>query len=215
MELKGRRIIALGDSITEGVGTSAPDRAYPAVLARLTGAEVLNYGVGGTRYAPVSDEINPAWAEDFIRRVDRLPEWADLILVFGGTNDFGHGGLPLGTFADRTPDTFYGACHTLYTRLIRKYPASRIVILTPLHRLSENDTVNERGQVRAPLASYVRAEGEVAAHYALPVIDLYREGGMQPAVEEWRVRYMPDGLHPNDAGAERLAAFIAARLASF
>ena len=35
--------------------------------------------------------------------------------------------------ADRTKATFYGGLHELYTSLIDKYPAARIVVLTPLH----------------------------------------------------------------------------------
>ncbi len=34
---------------------------------------------------------------------------ADIIIVFGGTNDFGNGDAPFGEMSDRTPYTFYGA----------------------------------------------------------------------------------------------------------
>lgn len=33
---------------------------------------------------------------------------ADIIIVFGGTNDFGNGDAPFGEMSDRTPYTFYG-----------------------------------------------------------------------------------------------------------
>lgn len=39
-------VLALGDSLTSGVGASA-DTAYPAVLQRLTGWKVVNAGVSG------------------------------------------------------------------------------------------------------------------------------------------------------------------------
>ncbi|MFN3440156.1 MAG: GDSL-type esterase/lipase family protein [Acidovorax sp.] len=39
-------VLALGDSLTSGVGASA-DTAYPAVLARLTGWKVVNGGISG------------------------------------------------------------------------------------------------------------------------------------------------------------------------
>lgn len=42
----GARVLALGDSLTFGTGTT-PDNAYPAVLAGLTGWEVINGGVPG------------------------------------------------------------------------------------------------------------------------------------------------------------------------
>ena len=60
----------------------------------------------------------------------------------------------------------------------------------------------------------MEAERRVAAYYSLPVLDLYRVSGLQPAVPALRERYMPDGLHPNDAGhariADRLIGFLAA-----
>lgn len=62
---------------------------------------------------------------------------ADVIVVFGGTNDFGHGDAPLGTMSDRTPYTFYGACHVLIRKLLERYPEAELVFMTPLHRYVE------------------------------------------------------------------------------
>lgn len=52
---------------------------------------------------------------------------------------------------------------------------------------------------------------ETARYYSLPVLDLYAVSGIQPEVNIIREMYMPDGLHPNDAGAE----IIAKRLMGF
>jgi acyl-CoA hydrolase len=43
---RGATVLALGDSLTAGNGTT-PDNAYPAVLARLSGWQVVNAGVSG------------------------------------------------------------------------------------------------------------------------------------------------------------------------
>lgn len=140
MEIKNKKINFLGDSITEGVGVSSPENKYVEVFARkFSPAEVRNYGISGTRFArqktPTLD--NPRFDLDFCSRVSEMDADADIVVVFGGTNDFGHGDAPMGSFDDRTPDTFYGACHTLMSSLIERYPESEIIFMTPLHRSSE------------------------------------------------------------------------------
>lgn len=208
MDLHNKKINFIGDSITAGAGTTLGETStFWNILGQRTGAIVRGYGIGGTCIARQYDIIYPEMDEPFfITRVPQMDPDADIIVVFGGTNDFGHGDAPLGTMSDRTNDTFYGAMHLLCQALIERYPQATIVIMTPLHRLSEQDIINERG-IRncATLEDYVDIECRVAAHYGLPVLDLFRTSGLQPAVPIIREQYMPDGLHPNDAGHERLA----------
>lgn len=209
MDLKGKKVAFLGDSITVGSGASRVETRYTNVFADITGCEVLNYGIGGTRIAKQKTASACSdWDRDFIERTDEMDDSADIVVVFGGTNDFGHGDAPFGKFSDDTEYTFYGALHVLYKKLINKYPDSEIVVITPLHRLTEDNTVNERGLERKSLKCYVEAIREVAEYYGLPVLDLYKTSGMQPAVEINRKLYMPDGLHPSDLGAAKIAERI-------
>ena len=102
MELHGKKINFLGDSITQGVGTSAPEHIYHAVLAKEYGATARNYGISGTRFARQSaNSAVSSFDQNFCDRVEKMDADADIIVVFGGTNDFGHGDAPLGTPADR------------------------------------------------------------------------------------------------------------------
>ena len=202
MQLKGIKANFLGDSITEGVGVPSPEFTYWNVLKQQFGlAEARCYGIGGTRFArqhkPTVDR--PSFDQDFCSRIDSMDPDADLVVVFGGTNDFGHGDAPVGCPSDRTPDTFYGACHTLMTGLIERYPRSVIVFMTPLHR-----AVETREGV-PPLKTYVEIIKETAESYGLPVMDLYANSGIQPQIPIMRQTYAPDGLHPNAAGAARIA----------
>ena len=210
MNLQGKIINVLGDSITQGVGVSAPEHIYENVLGRLVGArEVRNYGISATRFArQIGGEDNGG---AFVDRYAGMADDADLVLVFGGTNDYGHGDAPFGDFSDRTNDTYVGACHFLFSELIKKYPAARIVVMTPCQRTGGNNPSAANGR---PLIDYVDAMAEVAAYYSLPVLDLYRKGGICPDIEAHRAAFMPDGLHPNDAGAYRLAETMAAFLQS-
>lgn len=209
MEIKNKKINFLGDSITEGVGVSAPEFKYVEVFARkFEPALVRNYGISGTRFARQYTPTvnNPRFDLDFCSRVAEMDDDADIVVVFGGTNDFGHGDAPMGTFADRTPDTFYGACHTLMSSLIEKYPAATIVFMTPLHRSTENRANRE------PLSAFVSIIREVAQFYSLPVLDLYATAGIQPQLSVHREMYAPDGLHPNNTGAEKIANRLGAFL---
>ena len=135
MELKNAKINFLGDSITEGHGTSAVGKKFTDLLAVNHGVIARNYGIGGTRVAKqITPSVEPRWDLDFITRAEQMEEDADAVVVFGGTNDYGHGDAPLGNMTDRDPYTFYGGLHTLYTTLIARYPGKPIVVLTPLHR---------------------------------------------------------------------------------
>lgn len=210
MEMLGQKIDFLGDSITEGCGTSGPGYCFADLLASEYGILTVNHGISGTRIARQrvpSDE--PRFDLDFCSRVPELDSDADVIMVFGGTNDFGHGDAPMGNMNDRTPDTFYGALHTLYASLITRFPNALIAVMTPLHRLTEDEIYDENGRKRVGvLLDYVNAIRQVAEFYSLPILDLYRESGLQPRVPAIQEMYIPDGLHPNDAGHEILKNLI-------
>ena len=210
MELKGTKINFLGDSITEGAGTSSPDRMFTMLIEREYGAICQNYGIGGTRIARQKTATVEKWDRDFISRVPEMDADADIVVVFGGTNDFGHGDAPLGTMSDRTPYTFYGALHCLYTALTEKYPGVPVVILTPLHRLNEDSPKGDnKPEPVGTLKEYVNIIREVAEYYSFPVLDLFKESGLQPKVPVLQQKYIPDGLHPNDDGNAILAHKIA------
>ena len=215
MNLSGLKINFLGDSITEGVGVSSGEHIYLNLLAAEYGFTARNYGVSGSR---IANQLNPGNPDDrmeqcFVKRIADMDPDADVVVVFGGTNDFGHGDAPLGSFADRDVNTYYGACHCLCRGLIEKYPGAEIVIMTPLHRTNEMNPRGDGWKARdyGVLSTYVDILKEVATSYSLPILDLWSVSGIQPCVEAHRVAYMPDGLHPCDAGHVR----IASRLATF
>ena len=210
MELKGKKINFLGDSITEGACLDDWNNVYWMRLGRETGATVRGYGIGGTRIAPRLNPERPGeegFGQYFGSRVDAMDPDADIVVVWGGTNDFGHGDVPLGTIDDRDNTTFYGALHCLYRALWEKYPTAQIVVMTPLHRLGEQDALNEHGNPAiAPFKVIRDTIIEVAAYYSFPVVDLYAISNLNPELPVIRETFMPDGLHPNDAGHERIAS---------
>lgn len=215
MNLRNKTVLFLGDSITEGVGASSPDKNYVSVFKKLSGANVVNYGVSGTRIAKQRiPSQNTIWDQDFLVRTDEMQNQADVVVVFGGTNDFGHGNADFGEFESQDPYTFYGALHILCKKLLNKYPYADIVFLTPLHRDTEENTVNNFGGCVPALSEYVAAIQKVAGFYGLPTLDLFHTSGIQPRIENIKKIYMPDGLHPSDEGARRIAQRLYAFLNS-
>ena len=73
----GATVLALGDSITFGIGASA-ETSYPTVLARLTGWNVINAGVSGDTSAQALARL-PALLQEHV---------PPLVLVSIGGNDF-------------------------------------------------------------------------------------------------------------------------------
>ena len=201
MDLTNKAINVIGDSITAGSGTSDGQNVYHAVLGRMMGAAVVrNYGIGGTRVARF-DCPEENWGPAFVDRYVDMADEAELILVFGGTNDYGHG-VPLGTLADATPETFCGAYRILLQGLIEKYPTARIMAMTPMQRAGYTQPNLRTGRV---LLEYVEAIREIAGQLSIPVVDMYREAGICVDIPAQRELFCPDGVHPSDAGNARLA----------
>lgn len=180
---KGLKWAVIGDSIT------ASSVSYHKHIADQTGVVVTNYGISGSRISKVEGndcmtERIPSFAEDF-----------DIITIKGGTNDWASK-VPLGSMEDRGLDTFYGACHTAFSSLVKKYPGKRIGVMTPMQRAGCSST---------NLYEYVEVVKEVAKFYSLPCLDLYSSGGIHVDTPIIRDTYIPDGLHPNAEGHKLLA----------
>ena len=203
MDLRNKKIAFLGDSITEGVGAT-DFHGYVDYISELSGADCTNFGISGTRIArqkkPTVD--SPSFDYDFCSRAEKITDYFDIIVIFGGTNDFGHGDADFGNFSDRTPDTFYGALHTLYKTVTKMHPDSQIVVVTPICRTDDDVISAVKGR---NLESYISAIKEVAKFYKLPVLDLFKNGQHKAIID---ASLLADGLHPNDKGHKIIAEYI-------
>ena len=157
-------LLALGDSITQGMDSAHPSLAFPAVLGRRLGMCPRNGGVGG-------------WVFD----ADSLPEppvaAPALVLVGFGTNDFGQGMTP-------EPAGPY------LQRVRAFYPDAPVVVLEPLWR-SAYGGESGRNAVGLTLSEYRAGLREVVAGFPdvtlvrmesqLPPGDQFLQDGLHPS----------------------------------
>lgn len=212
---EGATAVFVGDSITAGSGTT---KTYFQFLKEtLDFASVTGMGLGGSCISAKSDY--GTGIQPLINRYSSIPD-ADLIVVFMGTNDYGHE-TPMGTMADTTDVSFYGALNVIIPGILGQHPNSQLVFVTPLHRygfgkskiLGTNFTYDHIPNGRGyGLGDYVAAIKAVCATYSVPVIDLYNACPINPENTADREAYFPDGLHPNAAGHAIVAETMAAQL---
>jgi lysophospholipase L1-like esterase len=203
-------IVTLGDSITDGVGSTADaNRRWPNVLAQRLQARrnndelaVLNEGINANRIFTESG-VQPAALKRFDRDV-LAQAGVQYLIVLLGTNDIGHTGLgdaPPVTVADMIAG---------YRQIIDRAHEHRITVygatLTPFGTSRYDVGPNEA--LRQAVNQWIRNSGEFDG-----VIDFDR------ATRDPRNprQYLPlydsgDHLHPSDAGYQAMGEAIPLRL---
>lgn len=213
MELKGKIIDFLGDSITEGLGVSNLENRYDNRLAKMCELKAVhNYGIGGTRLAhQQSPSEKPRHDLCFCGRAYDLDRSADIVVVYGGVNDYIHGDAPIGKEGDTTPATFRGGVYFLMNLLKTNFAGKPVVFMSPAHchyqGISDKD-VSPRPMKRddaMPLRGYVEIIKATGQKLGIPVLDLMENLGIDPNAPADRETLTADGLHFNDAGHEYIA----------
>ena len=213
MKLEEKNIEFLGDSITYGYGLDDGKYRFSDVLKKELHLKTAgNYGISGTRIARQLSP-NPNAAEDqldFCARYAEMNPDADVIVIFGGVNDYQHGDAPMGNSNDRTPDTFYGALNFLYSNLRKRYPFAVIVVVTPMHMAGDKKPGGRLPEAEKPFAleDYVHAIKETAANYNYPILDLFSRRELDSNDSKVRLKYVPDGIHPNADGHRMIANLL-------
>ena len=114
-----RKLLAFGDSITQGYDALSPSGTYLSLLANALDAEAYNKAIGGMVFVPSLVE----------KKVDFEPD--DIVVAYG-TNDWNI----------LTKDQFIRNCTDFFRNLYGNYPNSRILTITPIWR-------RECGEARA------------------------------------------------------------------
>lgn len=184
---QGPRWLCYGDSIAEGWCASEPAGAWPHIVARERGLDVVNLGYAGAARGEIAS------AEELAA----LP--ADLISISHGTNCW-----------TRTPHSaalFTSSLRDFLAIVRAGHPQVPIVAVSPILRV---DAEEKRNRLGASLAD-LRAAFETVIREARAAGDTQLQ--LVPGLALVPRERLPDGIHPDDAGHAELARALGPVLA--
>jgi lysophospholipase L1-like esterase len=173
----------LGDSYTDGVGASDPDRRWTSLVAGRMGWLEDNLGIGGTGYLKAKgDEKNYLGRIDDIVAAD-----PDIVVVAGGQND---------DTLDYDRGALFSGVQYLFDRIRVRLPMVRIIAVGPSFPVAVTPEQLEFDS--AVREAVEKVGGQFVSLLRPPVID--------PSM------VMPDRLHVSDAGHAAIAQRVLAVL---
>lgn len=216
--LKNKKVSILGDSISTGAsGGTTTSTVYWGLMKTWHNLDVFVNAISGSQVG----------ANNTVNRFMNPDRWGslnsvftpDIILVFGGTNDFGAitTATPMGTISD--PDdgssvTFYGALKYLLKSITNANRTSRVFYMTPLMRADRSfPAVNPTTLLL--FTQYISAIKEVCFLYNVTVIDTFQESIFTFSNMDESGLYSTDKLHPNPAGHLKLAEYLSNKLSQY
>lgn len=195
----GKKISVLGDSILYGVGLD--DRVaqnITTLLANMTGANVTNYGISGTK-------VSGSASNSFWNRFPAVSKDADLTIVFGGTNDYWHKGTTIGEVNSTDTNTFCGAINNIIDYHCTNNGTSELVFVFPFSQAYQG-TSCETDYGYGTFSAFRDAMKTICAKRGIPFLDLYSESGMDVANNTThKTLFTTDGVHAKPAGHKRVA----------
>jgi acyl-CoA thioesterase-1 len=188
------RVACVGDSITVGVGATK-ENGYPAVLARLLGSmgSVASFGDSGSTALRAPAESywkTPAFGSS-------RASVSDVVVIMFGTNDSKRANWSAGK---NVFETDYRALIGEYAGLASR---PRIFVVLPPPALSDRFTV-DGPVIEREILPIIR---KIARDTGSGLVDVF--AAFQPDPTKYfgagDGSDLGDGVHPNDAGAQRIA----------
>jgi lysophospholipase L1-like esterase len=182
------RWIAYGDSVAEGWVASSPCFAWPALVGRDAGLDVVNMGYAGAARGEIASA----------EQIARIP--ASVISVSHGTNCWARVPFSRGMMLEGT---------RAFLEVLRQgHPGTPIVVASPVVRPDAEETPNRLGATLDDL----RAAIEQA------VAELIERGDRSLALVKGRglvsEENLADGIHPGDSGHREIAAALGPAICS-
>lgn len=180
-------IVCVGNSITEGIGASSSDYAWPAQMGRLLGGKyaVLNRGVSGTTMGRKTNF--PYWSTERFRQAKEADP--QILFIALGTND-----------ADPNRwKQWGGEFKSDYLAMVEEFRQNGrnpiiYCVLPPCHFPTASSQLNNilENQLIPQVRQVAREVGAYVVDFHSPTQDMNA--------------LFPDNTHPNDVGAAALAA---------
>lgn len=228
---KGKKVAYIGDSITDPRQKSSKTKWW-GFLEQWLDITSYVYGISGRQWNDAINQTNKLKAEhgddvdaiiiflgtnDYCHGVP-LGEWftetdAEVLAAQGQVKKLEKRKQRHFVFSN---DTYKGRINMALDSIKRMYPEKQIVMLTPIHRgrayfndknwQPTEDYTNWCGEYVDPYVQAIREAGDI---WSVPVIDLHAVSGIYPMHEvQETFAHANDRLHPNDAGARRIAKTV-------
>ncbi len=203
--IAGKLIAFDGSSSCEQrwTGNAKNGGAYPYLLARKYGIDLVNKGKGGATVA-----TNSGASHTLAGDIANLPDSADMYCFFATSNDYALN-VPLGTLtstptAEVDTDTFIGALEYICRYCLTNFVGKPVVFIIAHKTQNYAFTPNQNGNTQqdfhdAAVACFMK--------YSIPFYDAYARSGLNGWNVAQSAAYLtanslgvPDGTHPNEAG---------------
>ncbi len=188
---------------------SPEDTWWGQVIRSLDGELLVNHSFSGSMVCRHRNCLYPSYgcSDERTSALDRNGMMPDVIMVFMGTNDWGHGMklMPDDPSDHEDISIFSVAYQKMLEKLISRYPSAEIWCFTlPVSMCTKKDTYlfpYKFGGIH--IEEYCEIIRLCAEKYRCRVIDLYRYAKPFDTI---------DGFHPNAEGMKSLSADVLALL---
>lgn len=204
-QFKNKIWVGLGDSLTYQDSSRYPGLSWSPMVESEIGLVFKNCGVGNTCLA--GSEVDAFW-----KRLSSVESFnPDILTILGGANDL-YRDIPIGTdaeyektIANKDCNTFKGAYSYIIETLLTWKPALRIVLLTTAY--ARTDGAEHTPGIGLTYKDYANATLSVAEYYGLPVVDLYRNMGINK-LTQGDTYCRADHIHWNARACQIVASLV-------
>lgn len=225
-KLNGKVLYPIGDSITYGSGLLQADKKWWNYVSERYGMTVKyaeNSSLTPSINGKIDAQVGRAFTKDgsastrFTQRIKEIPSDADVVIIFGGTNDFGLKNVEIGSMDDISSDanggiSLYSALKYCGEYLSQNHNDKTIIFMTPLPRNSKDEEFNAKDSHGKRLIDYAEAIKTMCRCFGFYCVDLNNIGEFYVGSQTWIDENTfisdtgdghGDGLHPNATCTEK------------